>query len=414
MLVEKAVTNLLPSNTYIFRVRAVNSLGQSSDWSESIIYSTTGSTGSPGVPTGFSTSPTPNGIIVQWDPVLEPNLADYELYSSTSAGFIPDTVNFTNRSYVGTATTYTDAEPAGTTKYYYLRSVNTSNQASAFTSEFSGTAGQLLSITIGIPPNTFNVDTSGDMWLGSSLFTTAPFSVSDTGVALTRNNTSGKLIQLDNSGLIAYDTGGTGHQIINTSGLVLDTNVADIQAVAQSNAVGSTKLPSDAGHSHQGVTSVSPGTNIFISGGDGFGHGTLTISTIQLASSAGTIAITGGSTTNLDVSNLVALIQENVNAVAISGASQTIPNVTTATINEITLSANCTLTFPAGAAGKSFSLALTQDGTGSRTVTWPSSVLWTSGTVPTLTTTASKTDTFSFIWNTQRTAWIGYETGKNF
>ena len=45
-------------------------------------------------------------------------------------------------------------------------------------------------------------------------------------------------------------------------------------------------------------------------------------------------------------------IVENVNTVATSGAAQTIPDVTTDTLNFITLTANCTLTFPTAAAGK--------------------------------------------------------------
>jgi len=47
--------------------------------------------------------------------------------------------------------------------------------------------------------------------------------------------------------------------------------------------------------------------------------------------------------------------------------------------------------------GHCFILKLTQDGTGSRTVTWFSTISWAGGTAPTLTTTASKSDIFGFI-----------------
>lgn len=43
-------------------------------------------------------------------------------------------------------------------------------------------------------------------------------------------------------------------------------------------------------------------------------------------------------------------------------------------------------------AGTSLALALTQDGTGSRTVTWPSNVKWPGGTAPTLSTAAGAVD----------------------
>ena len=109
----------------------------------------------------------------------------------------------------------------------------------------------------------------------------------------------------------------------------------------------------------------------------------------------------------------IALVQENVNTVGTSGSAQTIPDVTSDTINYITLTANCTFTFPTAAAGKSFLLGLLQDATGSRTVTWPGTVKWSGGTAPTLTTTASKLDVFSFVC-LDGTNWVGVTAGLNF
>lgn len=43
-----------------------------------------------------------------------------------------------------------------------------------------------------------------------------------------------------------------------------------------------------------------------------------------------------------------------------------------------------------------FYITITQDSVGSRTVTWFGGILWPNGTVPTLTTTPSKTDCFIF------------------
>ena len=89
---------------------------------------------------------------------------------------------------------------------------------------------------------------------------------------------------------------------------------------------------------------------------------------------------------------------ENVNTVSASGSALTLPDVTTATMNHVTLTANCALTFPTPLAGKSFTLKLIQDGTGSRTVTWPTSVCrFDSGTAPTLSTAAGSIDTFACV-----------------
>jgi hypothetical protein len=102
---------------------------------------------------------------------------------------------------------------------------------------------------------------------------------------------------------------------------------------------------------------------------------------------------------------------ERVNTVAASGAAQTIPAPTVATISRITLTANCTLTFPTATAGSSFTLVLVQDGTGSRTVTWPASIMkWVGGTAPTLSTGAGKIDYLSFVC-TDGTNWAGFVSG---
>ncbi|MGI0075916.1 MAG: hypothetical protein ACREAU_00740, partial [Nitrosopumilaceae archaeon] len=60
-----------------------------------------------------------------------------------------------------------------------------------------------------------------------------------------------------------------------------------------------------------------------------------------------------------------------------------------------------------------FTFIVTQDGTGSRTITWPGSVRWSGGTPPTLTTTAGKTDLFTFVTTTGGTIWYGFVAGLN-
>lgn len=78
----------------------------------------------------------------------------------------------------------------------------------------------------------------------------------------------------------------------------------------------------------------------------------------------------------------------------------------------LTLTGNCTLTFPANTAGKSFLLILKQDATGSRTITWDSDVKWAASTAPTITATASKADIYSFVCD--GTYWYGAVAGQNY
>lgn len=59
-----------------------------------------------------------------------------------------------------------------------------------------------------------------------------------------------------------------------------------------------------------------------------------------------------------------------------------------------------------------FLVAITQDATGSRTVTWFSTIKWAGGSTPTLTTTASKRDVFGFI-RTGSGTYDGFIIGQN-
>lgn len=72
---------------------------------------------------------------------------------------------------------------------------------------------------------------------------------------------------------------------------------------------------------------------------------------------------------------------------------------------------NGTLTFSNPTAGQTFIVILKQDGTGGRTVTWPT-IKWVNATTPTLTSTANRTDIFAFFYD--GTDYYGSIVGQNF
>lgn len=78
----------------------------------------------------------------------------------------------------------------------------------------------------------------------------------------------------------------------------------------------------------------------------------------------------------------------------------------------VTLGGNRTLALSNSDAGQKFIIRLVQDGTGSRTVTWFSTIKWAGGVEPTLTTTANKTDVFGFIC-TSANNYDGFVVGYN-
>ena len=85
--------------------------------------------------------------------------------------------------------------------------------------------------------------------------------------------------------------------------------------------------------------------------------------------------------------------------------------LTNGTVQIITLTGNATITMPTAVSGKSFTILLKQDATGSRTVTW-ATVSWPSATAPTITATASKMDKYVFI--SDGTYWYGATAGQNY
>jgi len=93
-----------------------------------------------------------------------------------------------------------------------------------------------------------------------------------------------------------------------------------------------------------------------------------------------------------------------------SSTAITLDIVTNGTDQVITLTGTATITMPTATAGKSFLLKL-KTGAGAYTVTW-STVKWPSGTAPTLTSTASRMDIFSFF--SDGTNWYGTTVGQNY
>jgi hypothetical protein len=119
----------------------------------------------------------------------------------------------------------------------------------------------------------------------------------------------------------------------------------------------------------------------------------------------GTETLTNKTLTNPTITNYVETPFSANSSTAITLA------LTNGTVQIITLTGNATITMPAAVSGKSFTILLRQDATGSRTVTW-ATVSWPSATAPTITATASKMDKYVFI--SDGTYWYGSNAGQNY
>ncbi len=128
-----------------------------------------------------------------------------------------------------------------------------------------------------------------------------------------------------------------------------------------------------------------------------------------------TSAITASSTTTFTNKTIEAGVFTNGYTEEVVTANTTTAytiDLANGSVQILTLTGNCTFTFPTATAGKSFILLLKQDGTGSRTATWPATVKWPSGTAPTITSVASKLD--KFIFTADGTNWYGSNAGQNY
>jgi hypothetical protein len=130
-------------------------------------------------------------------------------------------------------------------------------------------------------------------------------------------------------------------------------------------------------------------------------------------------SVTGNlTTTSGDVSAIrLTDYSESKSSPSISSSSLTL-DLNAAQVFTVTLNSNIsTLTISntdsRANTAQGFTLILTADGT-ARTITWPGSVKWPSGTGPTLTSTNNKVDILSFVSPDNGTTWYGFIGGQNY
>lgn len=155
------------------------------------------------------------------------------------------------------------------------------------------------------------------------------------------------------------------------------------------------------------ISAVGTGTNV------------LTYASFSLAPST-IVTLTGSQTLTNKILTTPTITKPVLNATNPTAQTYSPAGAGTATL-DLSLANQHYITMPAGnitialsndTNNQVFYVSILQDGTGSRTVTWFTTIRWAGGTVPTLTTTASKRDAFIFV-RTGSGTYDGFVVGQN-
>lgn len=174
------------------------------------------------------------------------------------------------------------------------------------------------------------------------------------------------------------------------------------------------------GNGTSAVTAITTSSGIAAAISDETGSGSLVFATsptlvtpvLGVATATSLQSNTLSATTNNSI-NLASGSYNTIQTYTPSAAGTATLDLSKGNVHHITMPAgNITIALSNGTAGQCFIIRILQDGTGSRTVTWFTTIKWSGGSAPTLTATASKADTVGFEITGSNT-YDGYVVGPN-
>ena len=213
-----------------------------------------------------------------------------------------------------------------------------------------------------------------------------------------------------------------GTSILDTNGaelFLLTATASAVNELTYANAAtgNNPTFTASGGDTNIGITLTPKGTGEVVIAAGNLNYGATAVTATgaelnysdlaTLGTTAASKVITADANNLTTVSGAVANVEDTLT----DGATITW-DVIDSPVAKVTLAGNRTLSAPSGTtpiAGQFVSLLIIQDGTGSRTITWNAVYEFAADTAPTLTTTASLGDLFTFRYNGAK--WL--EVGRN-
>ena len=220
---------------------------------------------------------------------------------------------------------------------------------------------------------------------------------------------------LFSAGTLSATTTGTVSSVSFTGGIVSVATATTTPALTVAGTSGG--IPYFSSGTTWATSAALTASAIVIGGGAGVAPSTTTTGTGVVTAVGNAVNTTGGLVT---VDGSATLTNKTLTNPTVTNYTETpfTANTSTAitlaltngTVQILTLTGSPTITMPTAVSGKSFIIML-KTGAGSFTVTW-STVKWPAGTAPTITSTASRQDVFSFF--SDGTNWYGATLGQNY
>jgi hypothetical protein len=210
-------------------------------------------------------------------------------------------------------------------------------------------------------------------------------------IAYSKLNLTGSIVNADigSGAAIAYSKLSLGSSIVNSD--ISGSAAIAYSKLALSGAIQNGDLAGSIAYSKLNLTGSIVNSDIA-------NNASIATSKINVTFPSGTLVGTTDSQTLASKTLTKPILQASVQNIITDSDSSTITfDLSVNNIHTVTIAGNRTLALSSVSVGQVFMIDIVQGGTGNNVVTWFSTIKWPSGTIPTLTTTTGKTDSFGFL-----------------